>query len=259
MRRHVLGVGRRRRDFRVATRGVEPEGSELRRVVGVNEVVGESRMLGKTTEERIQDRRGLFLPDECRIGRGRRSDEGQGVVDRHLGVVGDITGETRQRIRVRLEPLGVRNGFVIAVERADSGDESPLPHGRCRDRLRAYGRGGTLTQMVARRTADEGIAPCVQGQAPIGHGARGIRHRHGLECAGALFPPEGMQQRHRALEARLRFGIAGDGEHDVPEGLLLVIVVVLSGEPTGAGGADERGHQEKTGRVRHGRLRPGSY
>src|SRR5207244_1390368 len=83
---------------------------------------------------------------------GRRSDEGQGVVDRHLGVVGDITGETRQRIRVRLEPLGVRNGFVIAVERADSGDESPLPHGRCRDRLRAYGRGGTLTQMVARRT-----------------------------------------------------------------------------------------------------------
>src|SRR5437016_4273620 len=59
---HVLRMRRRGCDLRVATGGLEPERGELRRIIGVDDVMREPRVLREAAEQRIQDRRGLPLP-----------------------------------------------------------------------------------------------------------------------------------------------------------------------------------------------------
>src|SRR5215813_10500962 len=54
MRWHVLGVGRRRRDFRVTLRCLEAFLRERRIVVEMDEIVGDARVLGLALEDRFQ-------------------------------------------------------------------------------------------------------------------------------------------------------------------------------------------------------------
>src|SRR5262249_31609289 len=60
MRWHVLGVGRRRRDFRVTLRCLEAFLRERRIVVEMDEIVGDARVLGLALEDRFQQRRAFW-------------------------------------------------------------------------------------------------------------------------------------------------------------------------------------------------------
>ncbi len=90
VRWHVLRMRRRGCDLRVATGGIEPERGELRRIVGVDDVVREPWVLREAAEQRIQDRRGLPLPGEGRVAGRCGRDERERVIDRHLGIGGKV-------------------------------------------------------------------------------------------------------------------------------------------------------------------------
>ncbi len=223
---------RRGCDLRVASGGIEPERGELRGIVGVDDVVRESRVLREAAEQRIQDRRGLPLPGECRVAGRCGRDERERVIDRDLGVGRNVAVDAGQGIRVRLKPARVRRCLVVAVQRADGRQKALLSRRGRAQRERPYGVGGTASQIVPLGPAHERVPPVVQRHPPVCHRARRIGGGHGSERPGSFLPPEGVQQGHRALEPHLCVRAARDGEHDAAERLAVMVVGLLGGEAT---------------------------
>src|SRR3989441_8796233 len=87
-------------------------------------------------------------PRERRIGLGRGLDQRERVVNRHLGIVGQIVVETRQRIGRRLQPPRVGNRVRAAIERGSRREESPLAWRRRAQRDRTLGRRGAAAQRL---------------------------------------------------------------------------------------------------------------
>jgi hypothetical protein len=64
-----------------------------------------------------------------------------------------------------------------------------------------------------------------------------------------------MEQRHGTLEALPRFGVAGDGKHNVTEPLRAVMGVLLRDHGSGGGEEDDwSGDKTQNGRRAHGHL-----
>ena len=224
----MLGVRRGRGDVRVATRGIEAETGEPRRVVGVDDVVRQSGMIGELLKQRIENLGGALLPRERRIGLGRGLDQRERVVNRHLGIVGQIVVETRQRIGRRLQPPRVGNRVRAAIERGSRREESPLAWRRRAQRDRTLGRRGAAAQRLTPPHGTAGptrerIAPRRERQSPVRHRARRVGLGDRLKCRLSLIPPERMQQGHGVLEPLLCRWIAGDRKNHSTQ------MVVLSG------------------------------
>ena len=75
VRRHVQGVRRRGRDPGITPRGRKRQNRQLRRIVAVDHVVRDARMVRLLRQNAIQDLGRLFLVGVILIGGGRRTDQ----------------------------------------------------------------------------------------------------------------------------------------------------------------------------------------
>src|SRR3712207_586372 len=93
MRRHVQGMRRRRRDFRVAPGGVEPSVGEWWVIVAMNQVMGHTGMLRLFREYPLEDFGGLELLGIGLITWRGGGVQGQGIEHRRLTILRIALGE----------------------------------------------------------------------------------------------------------------------------------------------------------------------
>ena len=246
VRRHVLGVRYRRRDRRVAVGRRLALARERRRVVGMNEIVREARVIGMPTEERLEDPACLPLAGMGRVARLElpQGDQRQRIERLPLFILRAAPGEAGHRLLVRDEPRAVVRGIAAIVGRdgigvvTRAGPRAAQPH-------RALRIGPPLRPFVGLRRRPERVEDAHR-PAPVRQGAGRVGGGHRLERGSGLLVPERMQQRHAALEAGLNVGPAGGRKVDVPQPLrggAGVLVIGLGAD----GGGDKRAEQQARG------------
>ena len=240
VRRHVQRVRRRRRDLRVAARRAQRVIGQRRHVVAVDDVVRDARMIGLLGVELLEDRPGLQLIRVRLVGRLRGGRERQRVEDRRLAIGRILRGQIPHRLRVRDDARALIDRGEISVELRRGGDVAPLAL-RLGGRLERERDGVQALLELRRRPHDHGerIAPPRERDAPVRDRARGIRRERRLETLDGLTELEGVQQRHGAVELRLRCRRARRLEMHGPE-LLGRVLVVLGDEGCREQGAGRR-------------------
>jgi hypothetical protein len=175
-------------------------------------------MVGVRGEQLFQD--GARL-QQVGVGlvRGRhRLGEGERVEDRGLHVVGMARRHRRHRVAVGEYPRALVPAVGVTVQLGRGRDVPAFPLGL------GAGPVGPLDRILAppdlrRRLlpSREGIAPGAEGQAPVGDPAGRVRGPGGLEGLDGRCELERVEQRHRAIELRLRGRATGGGEADRAE------------------------------------------
>ena len=128
VRRHVQGVGRRRRNLRIGVRRVQSERRETRVIEAVNQVMRDPGMIGMLVEQPVEDRRRLLLIGVGLVGRDRHPvrDELESIEDRRLVIVRKLR---RQPLHCRFVGASARveiDGFRVAIEERDRVDVGAL-------------------------------------------------------------------------------------------------------------------------------------
>jgi hypothetical protein len=245
VRRHVQRMRHGRREGRVAPRGGQRARCERRHVVGVDQVVGQARMVGQPREQPLQRVRRLELQRVGLVGGQRglrhreRMEDLQLVVLRmgrrqrtHRADVVPESGRLRRRIGVPVEMAHCRQQCALAARRPP-----------CRE----AGRDGSPAPFDGRRRleAAERIAPLRQREAPPGHRAARVAAADVLEGPRRLGEPERVQQRDGLVEIRLDGRTTGGREPDAGaadarrvESRGLVIVALVGGD--GRRGRDQQ-------------------
>ncbi len=252
VRRHVEGVRRIRRDFRVGARCREGLGRELGIVEGVDHVVGHAGVVGLGDQQAVQDRRRLLVVGMGRVVRRLGALDRDRVEDRGLVVVGEALRQSLHRVAIRRGARAVVEPLLVAVERGDRVDVALLPVRLRPEVERPPGRGLARGELGgARRSPDRVVVG--HRDAPLRHAARGILRRDLLEREARLLVAEGVEQRDRAREVlrdRRRTGrrevygaeLLAAGSMDVGGRLLSEGVGGGRGENGGKGDANERLH-----------------
>ena len=216
VRRHVQRVRRRGRDRRVALRGETRAGSERGDVVGVDDVVRESRVIGLLRPERLEDPPRLDLLRVRLVRRQRRGDERDRVEDLRLRV-GRLRGdELGHRALVRDLARVLVRVLVVVVQSAHRADVAALALRGVR-RVTLRGVRGRAPLREQRRRAVAGrhrIAPPRERDPPVRHRAGGVRREHVVERLQRRAELERVQQRHRAVHPRRDGGSARRREVD---------------------------------------------
>jgi hypothetical protein len=83
----VQRVRRRRRDLRIPLRSGQAAGRQRREIIAVDDVVGDSRMIGLLGKDLLQDCARLELARIRLVSVIRRLIQRQGVENRRLGVI----------------------------------------------------------------------------------------------------------------------------------------------------------------------------
>jgi hypothetical protein len=171
-------------------------------------------------EELLQERPGLE-PLGVRLVRRHLRDgrlvERQGVEDRRLGVVGVRPVDLLHGLLVGDDPGPLAGRREVAIQLADRGHVRALAIGRRADRLGFLDRGRAALERVGRPDAAERVPPLRHRDPPPHHGAAGILREHSMEPVDGGAEPERVKERHRAIEVRLRRGVARGREVDGPD------------------------------------------
>ena len=243
VRGHVEGVRRVRGDPGVGAGRGEGIGGKLRIVERVDHVMRDAGMLRLEGQEGVQDRGRLLLVREARVARRRRAEQRQGVEDLRFMVVGQLLRELPDGIAVGLRAGLVIEPIGVAIEGADRGDVSALPLGLCIE-LRGLSRGGRSRRQLLRiRRGPDRVVPGHR-DSPVGHRARGILRRDGLERPPRFLVAEGVQESDGARE----LGVdppAGGRKVDASQGLHFAVGVLVFLRQAGrreqqAGGESDR-------------------
>ena len=228
----MLGVGRIRGDLGIAACRLEALLGQRRVVVGVDQVVGDARMVGLFSVQRLQDRR---RPHLVGIGPIRRVEVGrrhQGMQDRSLEVVRVAGRDPSQCLLERLDPGAMVDAVVVAHERFHRRHVAllALVVEPCRARfLERFGHG---VEPFRRQAAgpEERVVEHDHRTAPMGHAASGVARRDPGEGGSRFRPRERVIERHGAIEALLCRGTAANGEVDRPEpSQVMAMLIVLGG------------------------------
>ena len=260
VRRHVQRVRRRRRDFRVTPGGFERPIGERRKVVAVDDVVREARMIRLAGDEPFENRAGLAA--------GRRTSC-RSVMRRRRSI-------TRRRSTLRC-----RSG---RPRRPSTSHRDTPAHGRpdrvvsksaySRDTASTYARSRSVFVPIAlaRSTASR---PCCSGPAGRMPTAKGLLHRLSAMPHSAIAqdgsvlsvaPKASMARRNsnewRSATARLNCGCAAALQEvakatvpsfSAPRGVLVVLCVRAQGKhqhhDSRRGGNDAQRHAPQFTRV----------
>ncbi len=236
----MQGVRGGRRDARIAARRREPFGRDRRRIVAVNEIVRDARMVGMLGELPLED-----------VGRGQIGPVA--LVGQRLGA-GEIE---------RVEDLGLVVGRVARGQRLERA--GPVELSRALGTVRpivpvgghgldvvalALGLGADLPALIDRRLrslgplrrgadAGQGVGHQDGGDSPRRDRAGRILHQDVAECFLGLRVPERVQHRDRPLEALLHGGATRILEVDFAQ-LILGLGVSEIGDAE-----RERNHQDR--------------
>ena len=199
MRRHVERMRRVRRNRGVAARRVEAARGQRRRVVGVNQIVRDARVVGHLRREPVEDRGGRELILVRLVGRQRRLIERQRIEDARFRSSGHAV--------CRASPWPARRRRRGCADRRA---RSPCRARRPPPRTPARAVSATIDAAFvaaarprqARPAIDtrKWVAPVAHRETPLRHGAGRVGGSHGGEGVGGRAKPERVQQRDRAIE-----------------------------------------------------------
>ncbi len=171
--RHMQGMRRCRCDLRVRSGRRQSALSELRAVVGVDQVMGHTRMVGLTVVDGLEDVSGPFLVGVGVIGGRSGCNQRQGVKDLGFVVAREVLGDGLHGALVCLGPGRVVSWVRVAEVNGCGTDKLALASGTCANPLRGLhlgaaelelGYSGGLPQLVEPRHRN----------TPVGDRAAGI-------------------------------------------------------------------------------------
>ena len=210
VRRHMQRMRRIRRDAGVALRAWQAFLRDRWRVVGVDQVMRDARMVRVFSELLLEDRRRLERVAIGLVGALLDGDQVERIENLRFVILRILGGERLVGLGARERPLPLGAvGEVIPVRRhrlkiilfalALRAEASPLGDRALRPR-----------HFVRRHEANERVVHQDGRKTPRRNGgARRILGRDFLEGALSFRPPKGMQHRHAALHLRLRLRVAG--------------------------------------------------
>ncbi|MDE2906715.1 MAG: hypothetical protein OXQ28_11595 [Acidobacteriota bacterium] len=117
VRRHVQGVGRGGRDFRVRLRGRQGQDRVLRVVEGVNDEMRRARMVRVAREHVQGNGSGAYLPGESPVAAAHGAEKGEGVQRRDFVVFGIGLVQAPHGLGIRDVPGELVAGTVEDVHR----------------------------------------------------------------------------------------------------------------------------------------------
>ena len=204
----------RGRDVGIAQRRRQPVFGHFRRVVGVDQVMRDPRMVGQLRPHRLQDRARLFLIGVGLVGRRRSRDQGEGIEHAAFPIIGIAQMHLLHRFFVSDGARAVIDLVVVPVESRDRRDVIAFAIGfllrghrlldRRRPRLQRR-RVGRVPQRV----------PMAHRHAPIAHRAIGLDLGDGSKGLDRLLVPEGVQDPDGLVELLLCRRTAGNRKIDL--------------------------------------------
>ena len=208
MGRHVLRVRRCRRDLRIALGGIKAFLRQCRRIVEMDQVVGDAGMARLTQKDRLENGRALELHRIGLIARRCRHIELDCV--KYLGfvVIRISLRHPFHGLEVGEHAAAMINLVVVGIERGHRIDEIALALRLRANRLALLDRCKAKRKVVDRRRGVR-IVEKAQGNAPIRDTTGGIGLEHFLVKLLRLAIPERMLVTHGAIEAPLRNISAG--------------------------------------------------
>ncbi len=193
MGRHVQGVWRGGRDRSVASCGWEPPLCEWREVIGMNDIVGDARVIGLLDEYFLQERPGLQLPGVGFVGMIDRLVQRQRIEDRRLRIIGIVLVELFHSALVGLNSrlIAALIGLLeISLHRPDV----PLLARRlgacCLGLLHSF---PSSRQSRTIQGQDQWVRALAHRQTPVAHGTGRVRFGDRGECLDGLWKKERMQ------------------------------------------------------------------
>ncbi len=253
VRRHVERVRRIGRDIRIRLGCVETMLGDRRRIVGVDEIVGDTGMTRLRGENLAQDRRRLQLVGEALVGRRGGDGERQGVVDLRFPIVGIASGQLLHRLQIGKDAAAMVELVVIAEEGAEGLEIVALALRLGAERQALLDRGEAVLQHRGGRRRVR-IAEPGKRQAPMRHRAGGVELQRLVERVDCRAMPERVLIGHAKIEFGLGRRRARGRELDLAEDPAFARLLRRGGREANDG-CRERGTNRSRSRHGHGRLR----
>src|SRR6516164_1061873 len=201
--RHVLRVRRRRRDLRIPLGRVEASLRQGRRVVEMDQVVGDAGMARLAQEDRLEDRGALELHRIGLVARRGRDIEFDRIENLGFVVLRIALRHAFHGLEVGKYAGAVIDFIEVGIERGHRIDEITLALSLRADRL-ALLDGRKAKRKVADGRRRVRIIEKAQRNAPIGDPAIRVGLEHLLEEFLRLAIPEGMLVTHGTSKTPLR-------------------------------------------------------
>jgi len=189
VRGHVDRVRHDRHANRIFQCGLERAVGQRRIVVGMNDVVADTRMLGHLGEKLFQHAAGLELIGVALVQRIGGREKRERIEDLRVAIVGIAGRKLLHPGRIGGGALRVIELVGIAVERSQRFDVVGFALGFLRDGARLLDRGEPLFQIVGPRRRPN-LVPQAHCNSPITHRALGIGFADRRELLEGLSVPE---------------------------------------------------------------------
>ena len=193
----------RRRDIAVTVGRGETTLRERRRIVAMNQVVRNTRMIWLLDENRFQHLCRAQLITIRLVVRIVIGGQGERVKNSRLGIVWIFVGELRHRELIGKLPRLRRHLIGIAKKIIDGGDVIALTFGLATELPRAFGCGQTNPKGLARKRPRVRIFHRRHRECPMHHRAIGIGLGGVHERLLHFNKIKRVHQRNRAREIRL--------------------------------------------------------
>jgi hypothetical protein len=237
---------------------------DRRKVVGVNEIMGDAgmvRMLGKLS---VEDRSRLQRARIALVVQRLACGEVDGAEDLCLVVILVTGGQSFKCIRERAHARCLRPLGEAIVKGSDRLDIIAFPLRLGANRAPAFDRRNGARGVFRRGPERKRIADQGRCYSPGGDGAGWVAVKRIAEGLFAGRESEGMQKRDSALETSLCVGRAGIGKRDSAEPLAGRVAHGRSSHWAGGHRAERRGNSKNNGKKqsaahRSSLLRVGRY
>jgi hypothetical protein len=215
MRWHVERMRRFRSDFRVAPRGRQRENRKLGRIVAVDQVVNDARMVRLLRQDTVQDLGRLLLAGIGLVGRRRSCDQRERVEDGGFAVF-RITGrESLRGITPGERAVAMGRFIVILIEHFDNGDVIAFTLRFSSNRVGVFDRAAPFCQIGHRGRRPQGMVK-THSDSPVRHRASRIDTDYMGECLFRFVVPERVEKGDAAPELPCASGVHDTGKFTSP-------------------------------------------
>ena len=221
----MQGVRRVLSDPRVAAGGIEAAVGKRRKVVAVDDVVRNARVLRHLAEDRLENFSRLLLPRVRLVRRHRERDAVQRecIEDRRLAVFRILRGQRGHRLLKGKKTRDVVDRVLTGIA----------------DRVAVRDRGDAGLEVVGRRRLPD-LVEAAHRHPPVRHRAGRVRGGQLRERLVGLAVPERVQHREADVEPPLRFGGARDRKVHLPEPGRIAFGVIVAGVGQSKGGCEHQ-------------------
>src|SRR5882724_261111 len=219
---------RRRGNLMIAPCSCHRPRSQRWKVVRVNDVVGQSRMIWVLYEQIFKNFPGLELPGISLIGRVGGCGEGQRVEDGSFDVVGISSTHSSHRSFVGQDTRTLIRIRGVGKEMCDGINVGTLSLSLRSSGARLLNGFESLIQLrLELKTSGKGVAPIAQCDTPIGDCTRRVACEDDIEGFNGARKLKRVHQGHSTIELRLNRATARSAEVHLAQILRGSVVVSL--------------------------------